>query len=136
MDPKDEDELQDMMFTALGHDGPSAIRYPRGIGPGATVKVQPVALEIGKAEVLQDGRDVAVFALGSMVPEAWRLAKLLEAEGHSVAVINARFAKPVDAECIDHDRRPRARRWFWFGGAGEFECAGDGCAGGAGGMAG
>lgn len=106
MDPMDEDELQDMMFTALEHEGPSAIRYPRGVGPGAEVKAQPVALEIGKAEVLQDGSDVAgcvdvaIFALGSMVAEAGRLTMLLEAEGHSVAVINARFAKPVDAECI------------------------------------
>ncbi|MGA8938530.1 MAG: 1-deoxy-D-xylulose-5-phosphate synthase [Acidobacteriaceae bacterium] len=100
MDPKDEDELQDMMFTALEHAGPSAIRYPRGTGPGAVVKAQPVALEIGKAEVLKDGRDVAVFALGNMVAEAERLAAMLEAEGHSVAVINARFAKPVDAECV------------------------------------
>ncbi len=100
MDPKDEDELQDMMYTALHHDGPSAIRYPRGTGPGTVVKVQPVALEIGKAEVLQDGSDVAIFALGAMVAEADRLAKLLESEGQSVAVINARFAKPVDGECI------------------------------------
>jgi len=100
MDPKDEDELQDMMYTALHHDGPSAIRYPRGTGPGAVVKVQPVALEIGKAEVLQDGSDIAIFALGAMVAEAERLAKLLKSEGHSVAVINARFAKPVDGECI------------------------------------
>jgi 1-deoxy-D-xylulose-5-phosphate synthase len=100
MDPKDEDELQDMMFTALEHNGPSAIRYPRGIGPGATVQAVPEALEIGKAEVLQDGRDVAIFGLGNMVAEAERLAALLKAEGQSVAVINARFAKPVDAECI------------------------------------
>jgi 1-deoxy-D-xylulose-5-phosphate synthase len=100
MDPMDEDELQDMMFTALQHEGPSAIRYPRGTGPGAEVKTQPVALEIGKAEVLRDGRDVAVFALGNMVAEAQRLAAMLEDEGHSVAVINARFAKPVDAECV------------------------------------
>jgi 1-deoxy-D-xylulose-5-phosphate synthase len=100
MDPKDEDELQDMMFTALEHDGPSAIRYPRGMGPGVTVKVSPRVLEIGKAEVLREGRDVAVFALGAMVAEAERLRKLLETEGHSVAVINARFAKPVDAECV------------------------------------
>jgi 1-deoxy-D-xylulose-5-phosphate synthase len=100
MDPKDEDELQDMMFTALQHEGPSAIRYPRGVGPGAAVKTQPVALEIGKAEVLQDGNNVAIFALGAMVAEAGRLTVLLEAEGHSVAVINARFAKPVDAACI------------------------------------
>jgi 1-deoxy-D-xylulose-5-phosphate synthase len=106
MDPKDEDELQDMMFTALQHDGPTAIRYPRGVGPGAAVKVQPQALEIGKAEVLRDGSDragradVAVFALGAMVSEATRLAKLLEAEGQNAVVVNARFAKPVDAECI------------------------------------
>jgi 1-deoxy-D-xylulose-5-phosphate synthase len=100
MDPKDEDELQDMMQTALEHDGPSAIRYPRGTGPGKKVKKQPVALEVGKAEVLRDGSDVAVFALGNMVADAEKLAKLLEAEGQSVAVINARFAKPVDAACI------------------------------------
>jgi 1-deoxy-D-xylulose-5-phosphate synthase len=100
MDPKDEDELQDMMQTALEHDGPSAIRYPRGTGPGKKVKKQPVALEIGKAEVLRDGSDVAVFALGNMVADAEKLAKLLESEGQSVAVINARFAKPVDAACI------------------------------------
>jgi len=100
MDPKDEDELQDMMLTALEHDGPSAIRYPRGTGPGVTPKEKPVALEIGRAEVLQDGSDVAIFALGAMVAEAQKLAKLLAAEGQSVAVINARFAKPVDAACI------------------------------------
>ncbi|MBB5066814.1 1-deoxy-D-xylulose-5-phosphate synthase [Granulicella mallensis] len=100
MDPKDEDELQDMMFTALYHQGPSAIRYPRGTGPGVALKAHPVVLEIGKAEVLQDGSDIAIFALGAMVAEAERLAKLLEAEGQSVAVVNARFAKPVDGECI------------------------------------
>jgi 1-deoxy-D-xylulose-5-phosphate synthase len=100
MDPMDEDELQDMMQTALELDGPSAIRYPRGTGPGAKVKKRPVALEVGKAEVLRDGSDVAVFALGNMVAEAEKLAKLLEAEGQSVAVVNARFAKPVDAACI------------------------------------
>jgi 1-deoxy-D-xylulose-5-phosphate synthase len=100
MDPKDEDELQDMMFTALQHDGPSAIRYPRGMGPGAVVKEQPVALAIGVAEGLKDGSDVAIFALGNMVAEAEKLAKLLEREGQSVAVINARFAKPLDAACV------------------------------------
>jgi 1-deoxy-D-xylulose-5-phosphate synthase len=100
MDPKDEDELQDMMLTALEHPGPSAIRYPRGTGPGVAVKDKPVALEIGRAEVLQDGSEVAIFALGAMVAEAERLERLLAAEGYSVALINARFAKPVDAECI------------------------------------
>jgi 1-deoxy-D-xylulose-5-phosphate synthase len=100
MDPKDEDELQDMMFTALQHNGPSAIRYPRGIGPGTPVKEKPQALEIGKAEVLRDGTDVAIFSLGGMLPEAERLATMLRKEGQSIAVINARFAKPVDHECI------------------------------------
>jgi len=101
MSPKDEDELQDMMYTAMLHDGPSAIRYPRGTGPGAVVKKKPLALEIGKAEVVRDGREIAIFGLGTMLAEAERLAKMLEDEGHSVAVINPRFAKPVDAGCVE-----------------------------------
>jgi 1-deoxy-D-xylulose-5-phosphate synthase len=101
MDPKDEDELQDMMFTALQHDGPSAIRYPRGTGPGAALKEQPVALEIGRAEVIRDGSDVAIFSLGNMLPEAEKLAATLRREGQSVAVMNARFAKPIDAACVE-----------------------------------
>src|SRR6202044_1808927 len=84
MVPKDEDELADMMYTAMLHDGPSAIRYPRGIGPGTAVKAQPVAIEIGKAEVVfepKGGADVAIFGLGAMLPEALRLAELLKAAG-------------------------------------------------------
>jgi 1-deoxy-D-xylulose-5-phosphate synthase len=102
MVPKDEDELQDMMYTAMLHDGPSAIRYPRGTGPGIAVKEQPIALEIGKAEVLSDpGRvDVAILGLGAMLPEAVRLKTLLENEGFSAAVINPRFAKPIDRGCL------------------------------------
>jgi 1-deoxy-D-xylulose-5-phosphate synthase len=102
MVPKDEDELADMMYTAMLHNGPSAIRYPRGTGPGVAVKAQPVALEIGKAEVVRDsGRaDVAIFGLGAMLPEAVRLAEMLEREGFSAAVINPRFAKPIDRECV------------------------------------
>ena len=100
MVPRDEDELQDMMYTAMLHDGPSAIRYPRGIGPGTPVKDTPVALEIGKAEVIREGSDVAIFGLGAMLVEAERLAKLLAAEGHNAAVINPRFAKPVDHNCV------------------------------------
>ena len=102
MVPKDEDELQDMMYTATLHDGPSAIRYPRGTGPGVTPKAQPVALEIGKAEIVSDpGRsDVAILGLGAMLPEAIRLKEMLENQGFSAAVINPRFAKPVDRQCI------------------------------------
>jgi 1-deoxy-D-xylulose-5-phosphate synthase len=100
MVPKDEDELADMMYTAMLHEGPSAIRYPRGTGPGTPVKKKPVAVAIGKAEVINDGTDVAIFGLGAMLPEAVRLAELLKAEGYSAAVINPRFAKPIDRECV------------------------------------
>src|SRR6516165_777341 len=103
MVPKDEDELADMLYTALLHEGPSAIRYPRGTGPGVALKKRPVAIEIGKAELLQHGeRDrVAIFALGALVPMAQEVAAKLEGEGVSAAVINARFAKPVDAAMIE-----------------------------------
>ena len=102
MVPKDEDELADMMYTAMLHEGPSAIRYPRGIGPGTAVKAQPVAIEIGKAEVLShpEHAEVAIFGLGAMLPEAKRLAAMLEREGFGAAVINPRFAKPVDQSCV------------------------------------
>jgi len=100
MVPKDEDELADMMYTAMLHDGPSAIRYPRGAGPGAKVKDKPRALAIGVAEVVKDGHDVAIFGLGAMLPEAQRLAAMLEREGFSAAVINPRFAKPIDHRCV------------------------------------
>ena len=100
MVPKDEDELADMMYTAMLHSGPSAIRYPRGTGPGVAVKMQPVALQIGKAEVVRDGHDVAIFGLGAMLPEAERLAEMMRLEGFSAAVINPRFAKPVDRDCV------------------------------------
>ncbi len=102
MDPKDEDELADMLFTALQHDGPTAVRYPRGVGPGKAVKDIPRAIPIGKAELLQhDENDrVAIFALGCMVPMACEIAGKLEGEGVSAAVINARFAKPIDAEMV------------------------------------
>jgi len=100
MVPKDEDELADMMFTAMLHDGPVAIRYPRGAGPGVAMKAQPVALEIGVAEVIEDGHDVAIFGLGAMLPEAMRLSVMLRREGFSAAVINPRFTKPIDRACV------------------------------------
>jgi 1-deoxy-D-xylulose-5-phosphate synthase len=100
MVPKDEDELADMMYTAMLHEGPSAIRYPRGAGPGTKLKEQPRSLPIGVAEVVKDGHDIAIFGLGAMLPEAMRLADLLEREGFSAAVINPRFAKPIDRSCV------------------------------------
>jgi 1-deoxy-D-xylulose-5-phosphate synthase len=102
MNPKDEDELADMLYTAMLHDGPVAVRYPRGIGPGSLVKEQPVAIAIGKAEILeQTGQDrVAIFSLGAMLPMAREIAGTLAMEGVGAAVINARFAKPLDTEVI------------------------------------
>jgi 1-deoxy-D-xylulose-5-phosphate synthase len=100
MAPKDEDELADMLQTSLEHDGPSAIRYPRGAGPCVQVKEQPTALAIGKAEVLREGTDVAVWGLGAMVPMATAFAAQLEREGYSAALINARYAKPLDGELL------------------------------------
>ena len=99
MSPKDEDELADMLFTAMLHDGPSAVRYPRGVGPGTPVKEQPEAIPIGKAELLEHtGNDrVAIFSLGAMLPMAREIAGALALEGVAAAVINARFAKPMDA---------------------------------------
>ena len=100
MVPRDEDHLADMMYTAMLHSGPCAIRYPRGVGPAAPIKPQPKALEIGRAEVLREGFDVAIFALGAMMEEGERLADRLEAQGLSVALIDPQFAKPIDAECV------------------------------------
>jgi 1-deoxy-D-xylulose-5-phosphate synthase len=103
MVPKDEDELADMLFTAMQHEGPIAVRYPRGVGPGTPVKDVPRAIPIGQAELLQHGEQdrVAIFALGALVPMAQEVAAKLEGVGISAAVINARFAKPVDSTMIE-----------------------------------
>jgi 1-deoxy-D-xylulose-5-phosphate synthase len=103
MVPKDEDELADMLFTAMQYEGPIAVRYPRGTGPGTPVKDVPRAIPIGKAELLQHGENdrVAIFALGTLVPMAQEIAVKLEAEGISAAVINARFTKPIDTEMLE-----------------------------------
>jgi 1-deoxy-D-xylulose-5-phosphate synthase len=100
---KDEDELADMLFTAMLYDGPIAVRYPRGVGPGTPVKDVPKAIPIGKAELLQHGDHdrVAIFALGALIPMANEIALKLEAEGYSAAVINARFTKPIDVEMLE-----------------------------------
>jgi 1-deoxy-D-xylulose-5-phosphate synthase len=102
MQPKDEEEFVDMLWTMVNyHQGPIAIRYPRGAGPGAKPKPQPKLLEIGKAEVVQHGRDVALFGLGNMFALAKETADLLEAEGVSVALINPRWIKPIDTGTLE-----------------------------------
>ncbi|MGD0548127.1 MAG: 1-deoxy-D-xylulose-5-phosphate synthase [Terracidiphilus sp.] len=100
MAPKDEDELADMMATALQLPGPSAIRYPRGVGPGAALKLEAKPIPFGKAEVLKDGSDVAILGLGPMTTLATELTARLEREGYSAAVINPRFVKPLDREML------------------------------------
>jgi 1-deoxy-D-xylulose-5-phosphate synthase len=101
MSPKDEDELADMMKTAIDIPGPSAIRYPRGVVVGVARKAEPQSLPIGKAELIQDGADVAILGLGPMLAQGRELAALIERYGYSAAVINPRFIKPIDKEMIE-----------------------------------
>src|SRR5882724_11235228 len=97
MQPKDENELVDMLHTSLELPAPAFIRYPRGAGRGVKIAEQPTALTIGQAETLRQGSNIIIWALGPMVHEAVQLAERLEAEEHlSVGVVNARFAKPLD----------------------------------------
>ena len=100
MAPKDENELRHMLYTALTVDGPAALRYPRGNGMGVPMDPEFKRLEIGKAEILREGGDIAILALGSMVYPSLEAATQLEALGIHATVINARFAKPLDEELI------------------------------------
>lgn len=100
MSPKDEDELADMMKTAMDLPGPSAIRYPRGTVVGVTRKAEPQSLPVGKAELIQDGADVAILGLGPLLSMATELAAQLNHDGYSSAVINPRFIKPIDREIL------------------------------------
>jgi 1-deoxy-D-xylulose-5-phosphate synthase len=106
MQPKDEDELVDMLHTAIEHQGPAFIRYPRGPAIGVKIKDKPVTLPIGQAEVLREGRDIIIWALGPMLQDAAKLADKLAAEhGVSVGIVNARFAKPLDVELLREQAR-------------------------------
>ena len=100
MAPKDENELRHMLYTALHVEGPAAVRYPRANGVGMALDAEFKNLEIGKAEILREGRDFAILALGSMVYPCLEAAEKLEPMGLSATVINARFAKPLDDELI------------------------------------
>ncbi len=100
MAPKDENELQHMLATAVRHPGPTALRYPRGAGVGCAMDGCPIAIPIGQAEVLKEGSSVALLAIGNTVGLALEAAAVLRNRGISAAVINARFVKPLDRECI------------------------------------
>ena len=101
MAPKDENELRHMFFTALQHDGPVAIRYPRGNGFGVSLDDEYQRLPMGKTEILKKGKDLQVLALGSMVYPSLEAARVLEQEGISAGVLNCRFAKPLDKKIVD-----------------------------------
>ncbi len=101
MSPKDENELRDMLFSALQYnDGPVVIRYPRGECYGLPVKNDFQAISFGKAEILKKGKDVAIFAIGDRVYPAIQAAEQLESHQISTQVINARFVKPLDESVI------------------------------------
>ena len=107
MAPKDEAELQQMLVTCLSHDGPTALRIPRGSGIGAALMEEGwEPLPIGRGELLREGDDLLIVAYGAMVHPALATATLLEEVGLSATVINARFLRPLDQALI----HPLARR--------------------------
>lgn len=100
MAPKDEDELRHMLYTAVDHPGPVAVRYPRGRGVGVAFASTLRKIPIGKAEVLREGKDLLILALGASVHPALDAARQLRDQGFKATVVNARFVKPLDAQLI------------------------------------
>lgn len=96
MAPKDENELRHMLYTALQLPGPVAIRYPRGKALGVPMDPDYIRIPVGQAEILKQGNDLLILALGSTVHPSLKAASILEEEGHSVCVVNSRFVKPLD----------------------------------------
>ncbi|MBX7150764.1 1-deoxy-D-xylulose-5-phosphate synthase [bacterium] len=101
MAPKDENELKDMLYTGVVYnEGPIAVRYPRGNGLGVEIKDEFTKLEIGKSEVVVEGHDAAIIAIGNMVDHAMKASKLLVQDGYTATVVNARFVKPLDEDML------------------------------------
>ncbi|VBB42071.1 1-deoxyxylulose-5-phosphate synthase, thiamine-requiring, FAD-requiring [uncultured Desulfatiglans sp.] len=96
MAPKDENELWHMLYTALEQPGPVAVRYPRGVGTGAPIEADFHLIDIGRGELLKEGRDLLIVAIGSMVAPSLAAARLLQEKGLAAGVFNARFVKPMD----------------------------------------
>lgn len=109
MAPKDENELRHMLKTALQLNGPVALRYPRGAGYGVPLDKKMQALPIGKGELLREGMDLTLVAIGSTVMPAFKAAERLAEEGISAGVINARFIKPLDMDLILGQARATGR---------------------------
>jgi 1-deoxy-D-xylulose-5-phosphate synthase len=106
MAPKDENELRHMLKTSFETGHPTSLRYPRGNGFGVTMDVELQSLPIGKGEVMREGNAGAIFAIGNEVWPSMQAAEILAKEGIEVAVINARFIKPLDDELIAKYCRP------------------------------
>lgn len=101
MQPKNEEELVDMMLTGLQYDGPAFLRYPRGAAQGVPMKNSPETLPLGKAETMKPGSDIVIWALGPFVYDALVVAEAIEEKaGISVGVVNARFVKPLDGNAL------------------------------------
>ena len=98
--PKDENELQHMLYTAVKSGKIMAIRYPRSQGLGVNMDAEFRELPIGKGEILRQGNDIAILAIGSMVAPALEAAEKLALQGVEATVVNARFVKPIDTELI------------------------------------
>jgi len=101
MMPKDENELRHMLFTAISLPGPSAVRYPREDGVGVELNEPLHLLPIGRSQVVREGRDIALLAIGPMVAVAENAALMLADQGISASVINLRFIKPIDVDLLD-----------------------------------
>ncbi len=101
--PTNEDELADMLYTAMHYDGPIAIRYPRGTGTGVAVKAKPALIPIGKADVVKHASNprVVLLGLGALLPMAMQAAEKLEAQGYASVVVNPRSVKPLDGDLIE-----------------------------------
>lgn len=100
MAPKDENELRRMLLTAVEHPGPIALRYPRGKGTGIEIEKEIRPVEIGKAEIVKEGNDILILAIGRAVLDAMEATDIMEKNGISAMVVNCRFVKPLDLELI------------------------------------
>jgi 1-deoxy-D-xylulose-5-phosphate synthase len=100
MAPSDDLEMRDMLMTALRHDGPAAIRYPRSASPGVPIDRPMQVLPIGSARVAREGRDCTLLSIGGLLQEALGAAEILEKQEIQAEVIDARFAKPLDLNTI------------------------------------
>ncbi len=108
MIPRDENQLRHAMATALAYDGPFAYRYPRGSGTGADPE-KPKVLAIGQAEILKEGKDGVIFAVGALVVEALKAVELLSSEGIEIAVVDPVFLKPLDGDLLISEAKKAGR---------------------------